>query len=76
MSYQVELLTKCDRCGHVFNLCHQDNKWNKHSNSILLVDMDKNANYHVRCTRMLCPECLNRVKKFLNFEDDLNQSDN
>ena len=75
MAYQLEILTRCDRCGCIFNLEHQDNRWSKHSNAIILADMDKNSNYHARATRMLCPECISRVKKFLNFEDDLNQTD-
>ena len=73
MAYQLEILTRCARCGCTFNLEHQDNKWSKHSNAILLADMDKDGRYHERLTRMLCTECISRVKKFLNFEDDLNQ---
>ena len=75
MAYQLEILTKCDRCGRTFNLEHQDNTWSKHSNAIILADMDKDGRYHARLTRMLCPECIRRVKKFLNFEDDLDQND-
>ena len=75
MAYQLEILTRCARCGCTFNLEHQDNKWSKHSNAILLVDMDKDGRYHERLTRRLCPECISRVKKFLNFQDDLNQND-
>ena len=75
MAYQLEILTRCARCGCTFNLEHQDNKWSKHSNAILLADMDKDGRYHERLTRMLCPACISRVKKFLNFEENLNQND-
>lgn len=75
MVYQIEILTRCDLCGRTFNLEHQDNRWSKHSNAIILADMDKNSNYHARTARMLCPECISKVKKFLNFEDDLDQND-
>ena len=75
MAYQVMILTRCDRCGCTFNLGYQGNRWSKHSNAILLADMDKDGRYYERSTRMLCPECISRVKKFLNFQDDLNQND-
>lgn len=70
-----KLFTVCQRCYDKYELALADNNYSKHSNAIVFADVASNGNFYTRKVAMLCPRCTQRIKKFLNFEDDLNISD-
>jgi hypothetical protein len=59
---------KCDRCGKFYDY-YSGSKGNfKDSNGIILIDMDLGRNYLKREIYNFCPDCLEKLKDFLDGE--------
>ena len=58
---------KCDRCGKLYE--HYDGskqfKNTEKANGLQLTDTDLNRNYWDRKSYDLCPDCMDKLEKFL-----------
>ena len=64
----MTLMCQCDRCKRTFPLGHKDRSDSEHVNGVAFLDIDYNNCYYTRSILMLCPECLEELKTFLNIE--------
>lgn len=64
----MTLLCRCDKCKKTFALDHKDRSDSEHVNGIAFQDVDYDNCYYNRSSLMLCPECLEELKTFLNIE--------
>ena len=63
---------KCDRCGKFYDVYGESND-KGNPNSILFASVDTQGRYFSYNYIEFCPECINKIKEFVNNKTEENQ---